>query len=132
MECPKSWRWRRWMSSPTIPIWYERFTLCHGHLKLNSTERAALQQSKELVEKVKRLLEAAIANSTPVHLTPGASGADDEHFFLDFETAILGSSASDYAHFAAKMRDEYGFMADLDYMQLRLKVISSSNQFRSH
>jgi len=78
---------------------------------------------KELMEKVRRLLEAAIANSTPVHLTPGASGADDEHFFLDFETAILGSSPSDYADFAVKMRDEYGFMPDVDYLQLRLKVL---------
>ena len=71
---------------------------------------------------VRKLLEAAIANSTPVHLTPGASGCDDEHFFLDFETAILGSSPSDYADYAAKMRDEYGFMPDRDYLQLRLKV----------
>ena len=79
-------------------------------------------QPKELIEKIRRLLGAAIANSTPVHLTAGASGSDDEHFFLDFETAILGSAPSDYADFAAKMRDEYGFMPDLDYLQLRLKV----------
>jgi len=78
---------------------------------------------KELIEKIRRLLGAAIANSTPVHLTAGASGSDDEHFFLDFETAILGSAPSDYADFAAKMRDEYGFMPDLDYLQLRLKVL---------
>ncbi len=69
-----------------------------------------------------RLIEAAIANSTPVHLTEDAYGSDDLHYFLDFDTAVLGSSASDYADYAARMRDEYGFMSDHDYTQLRLKV----------
>ena len=87
-------------------------------------------QSSELGEEVTRLIEAAIANSTPVHLTQDAYGSDDLHFFLDFDTAVLGSSASDYADYAARMRDEYGFMSDHDYTQLRLKVNLNHFNFR--
>ncbi len=80
-----------------------------------------LQPAEEVAE-VRRLIEAAVANSTPAHLSRDAYGTEDGHFFLDINTAVLGADAGDYGDYAARMRDEYGFMSDADYAQLRLKV----------
>lgn len=79
--------------------------------------------AEALMGRVRLLLTAAMANSTPVHLDAGgAYGCDDEHFFLDLETSVMGACPADYADYAARMRDEYGFMTQAGYTQLRLKV----------
>ena len=81
-------------------------------------------QIPELIDELKELIEAALINSTPVHLTPNATGSSDVHYFLDIEMATLGSSPSDYADYFdyLKMKEENGFSSDYDYFQLRLKV----------
>nr|SVE89711.1 EOG090X00VK [Daphnia sinensis] len=77
----------------------------------------------ELVSDLRKLIEAALINSTPVHLTPNATGTSDVHYFLDIEMATLGSSSSEYDDTLAMMRNEYGCTSDDDYFELRLKVL---------
>lgn len=79
-------------------------------------------QAPEVVSDLRKLTEAALINSTPVHLTPNATGTSDVHYFLDIEMATLGSSSSEYADTLAMMRNEYGCTSDDDYFELRLKV----------
>lgn len=81
-----------------------------------------LLQIPELISDLRELIEAALINSTPVHLTPDAVGSGDVHYFLDIDMAVLGSSSSEYAETLTMMREEYGFTSDVDYFELRLKV----------
>jgi predicted metal-dependent HD superfamily phosphohydrolase len=83
-------------------------------------------QTPKLISDLKELIEAALINSTPVHLTPNAVGTDDVHYILDIEMAVLGSSRNEYADTLVMMRDEYGFTSDSDYFELRLKVLRTS------
>lgn len=101
---------------------------CHGIAEESTLSTLAefaadSQLPAEEVAEVRRLIEAAVANSTPAHLSRDAYGTEDGHFFLDINTAVLGADAGDYGDYAARMRDEYGFMSDADYAQLRLKVL---------
>lgn len=77
-----------------------------------------------MIPELRELIDASLINSTPIHLTPNATGTGDVHYFLDIEMAVLGSCPSEYAeHFDySKMKDEYGFSTDHDFFQLRLKV----------
>lgn len=88
-------------------------------------------QDETFIADLRKILETALASSTPANLTPGAFGSDDEHYFLDIEMAVLGSPPADYAeHFdPTKMRDEYGMNSDDEYLKLRLKAIYYKTQF---
>nr|SVE75584.1 EOG090X00VK [Daphnia hispanica] len=77
----------------------------------------------EVVSDLRELTEASLINSTPVHLTPSATGTSDVHYFLDIEMATLGSSPGEYADTLVMMRSEYGCTSDDDYFELRLKVL---------
>ena len=79
----------------------------------------------DVVRDLRELIEAALINSTPVHLTPNAIGTSDVHYFLDLEMAMLGSSPSEYAEQFndLKMKEEYGFSSDNEFFRLRLKVM---------
>nr|SVE73385.1 EOG090X00VK [Daphnia atkinsoni] len=77
----------------------------------------------ELISDLRELTEAALINSTPVHLTPNATGTGDVHYFLDIEMATLGSSPGEYAETLVMMRNEYGCTSDDDYFELRIKVL---------
>lgn len=81
-----------------------------------------LFQVSEVVSDLRELTEAALINSTPVHLTPNVTGTGDVHYFLDIEMATLGGSPGEYAKTLVMMRNEYGCTSDDDYFELRIKV----------
>lgn len=49
-------------------------------------------------------------------------GRDDKHYFLDIDMAVLGASAEEYNQYTRKVREEYSFLSDEFYKNLRLKV----------
>lgn len=57
-------------------------------------------------------------------------GRDDKHYFLDIDMAILGAPADEYNSHAKQVREEYSFLPDDVYKNLRLKV--SSSMFRGN
>lgn len=67
-------------------------------------------------------MECAALNSTPAHLTANDFGNEDVHYFLDFDSKILGSCDIEYADYVAKIREDYNFLPDNEYFSLRLKV----------
>lgn len=120
MVCLKNRCLKSFKSSTLTPIW--RYYL---HVYTRKFVITILQFQEESFDaNLRTILETALASSTPANLTPGAYGSDDEHYFLDIEMAVLGSSPADYAeHFdPTKMRDEYGMNSDDEYLKLRLKV----------
>ncbi|XP_032795538.1 uncharacterized protein LOC116931937 isoform X1 [Daphnia magna] len=106
---------------PRIPGISEELTLATLEEFIMDAEQAVVVP--EVVSDLRKLTEAALINSTPVHLTPNATGTSDVHYFLDIEMATLGSSSSEYADTLAMMRNEYGCTSDDDYFELRLKVL---------
>ncbi|XP_046647825.1 uncharacterized protein LOC124337857 [Daphnia pulicaria] len=104
---------------PRLPGISEELTLATLEEFIADAEQAI----PELISDLRELIEAALINSTPVHLTPDAVGSGDVHYFLDIDMAVLGSSSSEYAETLTMMREEYGFTSDVDYFELRLKVL---------
>lgn len=75
-----------------------------------------------LCQEVVRLLEATGTNITEEHMANNLYGTDDKHYFLDIDMVILGASAEEYSLYTKRVRDEYSFLADEFYKNLRLKV----------
>lgn len=49
-------------------------------------------------------------------------GREDKHYFLDIDMAILGAPSEEYNSYTRKVREEYSFLTDEFYKNLRLKV----------
>lgn len=49
-------------------------------------------------------------------------GTDDKHYFLDIDMAVLGASPEEYNQYTKRVREEYSFLSDEFYKNLRLKV----------
>jgi len=52
-------------------------------------------------------------------------GSEDQHYFLDIDMAVLGSSPEHYSEYTAKVQQEYAFLPEATYRNLRLKVLQS-------
>lgn len=72
------------------------------------------------------LLEAADTSSTDEHKTDGAVGTEDKHYFLDLDMIVLGSSPEEYAAYADKVKQEYHFLPQPVYNDLRVKVTTTT------
>lgn len=81
-----------------------------------------MPQDSPLRLEVIALLQAAATNSTDEHKTDGVFGAEDLHYFLDIDMAVLGSEPAHYASYTGEVRKEYSFLPDAIYQSLRLKV----------
>jgi len=68
------------------------------------------------------LLKAATTHSTEEHKTGGAVGCEDRHYFLDIDMTPLGASPEEYEKYSTKVREEYSFLPDAMYRNLRLRV----------
>ena len=79
-------------------------------------------QESSLRTAVVDLLHAATTHSTDAHKTDGMYGSEDQHYFLDIDMAVLGSSPEHYSEYAAKVQQEYAFLPETTYRNLRLKV----------
>ncbi|KAG8297082.1 hypothetical protein J6590_043515 [Homalodisca vitripennis] len=75
-----------------------------------------------LYSEVLSLLEAADTSSTEEHKTDGAIGSEDRHYFLDLDMVVLGSEPEQYAAYAEKVKQEYHFLPQPVYNDLRVKV----------
>jgi len=49
-------------------------------------------------------------------------GSEDQHYFLDIDMAVLGSSPEHYSEYTTKVQQEYAFLPETTYRNLRLKV----------
>lgn len=76
----------------------------------------------DLCESVERLLEATGTNITEEHMANNLYGNDDKHYFLDIDMAVLGTPADEYNLYTKRVREEYAFLSDEFYKNLRLKV----------
>ncbi|KAK4323544.1 hypothetical protein Pmani_005776 [Petrolisthes manimaculis] len=83
------------------------------------------QQDSALATSVRTLLEAAVSNLTEAHMTQGGCGDQDTHYFLDFTTAVLGTSHQEYDHYTTKIQAEYIHLPTSAYTQLRLKMLKN-------
>lgn len=79
-------------------------------------------QDLELCQDVVRLLEATGTNITEEHMANNLYGKEDKHYFLDIDMAVLGASAEEYNLYTKRVREEYSFLSDEFYKNLRLKV----------
>lgn len=79
-------------------------------------------QESPLYTDVVNLLEAADTSSTEEHKTDGAIGNEDKHYFLDLDMVVLGSEPEQYADYAKKVKQEYQFLPQPVYNDLRVKV----------
>ncbi|XP_068241413.1 uncharacterized protein [Palaemon carinicauda] len=82
-------------------------------------------QDSPFVSAVRSLLEAAVSNLTDAHMTEGASGDEDAHYFLDFTMAVLGGPPAEYEQYTTKIQAEYIHLPTTAYNQLRLKILKS-------
>lgn len=69
-----------------------------------------------------QLLEATGTNITEEHMANNLYGRDDKHYFLDIDMAILGAPSEEYNSYTKQVREEYSFLTDEFYKNLRLKV----------
>ncbi|CAL4087924.1 unnamed protein product [Meganyctiphanes norvegica] len=74
---------------------------------------------------VRELLAASESNLTDAHMTEGAHGDQDVHYFLDMTMAVLGESAAVYQTYARKIQAEYSHLQTNSYLVLRSKVLKS-------
>lgn len=79
-------------------------------------------QNPTLCQDVVRLLEATGTNITEEHMANNLFGTDDKHYFLDIDMAILGSTPDEYSLYTKRVREEYSFLSNEFYKNLRLKV----------
>eukprot|EP00051_Salpingoeca_urceolata_P002821 m.53081 g.53081 ORF g.53081 m.53081 type:complete len:271 (+) comp12349_c0_seq2:101-913(+) len=84
---------------------------------------SALEGQGVDVGSVVDLILATKAHCTEVHRTAGALGADDVHWFLDFDMAVLGWPADAYQRYARQIRNEYQHVAWVDYCAKRPAVL---------
>jgi len=68
------------------------------------------------------LLKVGATNSTEEHKTEGCYGCEDKHYFLDVDMAILGMGPADYEKYTNHVREEYAFLDEETYKELRIKV----------
>jgi predicted metal-dependent HD superfamily phosphohydrolase len=68
------------------------------------------------------LIRLSATHSTDEHRNEHAYGSDDKHYFLDMDMAILGATPYEYTMYSRKIREEYSFLAETIYRQLRAKV----------
>lgn len=75
-----------------------------------------------MVDNVISLLKVGAINSTDEHKTEECYGCEDKHYFLDIDMAILGMGPADYEKYTNNIREEYAFLNDETYKELRVKV----------
>lgn len=75
-----------------------------------------------MCDNVISLLKVSATNSTEEHKTEGCYGCEDKHYFLDIDMAILGMGPADYEKYTNHVREEYAFLDDETYKELRIKV----------
>ncbi|XP_039300134.1 uncharacterized protein LOC111055422 isoform X2 [Nilaparvata lugens] len=86
----------------------------------------AIKSESELYKSVVSLLESVDTHSTDEHKTGGVFGAEDGHYFLDLDMAVLGGDSEYYAtEYATNIQAEYDFLPEPMYKGLRLKVLQS-------
>ncbi|GAB6019588.1 hypothetical protein CHUAL_001157 [Chamberlinius hualienensis] len=88
-------------------------------------KEAGIHEGSDLYEEVTRLISLTTTHLTEEHKQNGVYGDGDEHYFLDFDMAILGSQISDYDEYAEKIKEEYSFLPEKTYNDLRSKVLKS-------
>ncbi|XP_050424166.1 uncharacterized protein LOC126835543 isoform X2 [Adelges cooleyi] len=88
-------------------------------------DESKLSTDSTLCDDVIALLKVASTNSTDEHKTEGCYGFDDKHYFLDIDMVILGMGPSDYDKYTNYVREEYDFIDDKTYKELRVKVLES-------
>lgn len=49
-------------------------------------------------------------------------GTEDKHYFLDIDMAVLGAPSDDYNLYTKRVREEYAFLSNEYFRNLRLKV----------
>jgi len=79
-------------------------------------------QDTVLCDNVISLLKVGATNSTEEHKTEGCYGCEDKHYFLDVDMAILGMGPADYEKYTNHVREEYAFLDEETYKELRIKV----------
>ncbi len=82
------------------------------------------EKDPNLCQDVVRLLEATGTNITEEHMANHLYGTDDKHYFLDIDMAVLGAPAEEYNLYTKHVREEYSFLSNEFYKNLRLKVSS--------
>lgn len=70
-------------------------------------------------------------NSTEEHKTEGCYGCEDKHYFLDIDMAILGTGPLDYEKYTIHVREEYVFLDNETYKELRIKVSYNDERFNA-
>lgn len=83
------------------------------------------QQESVVSVSVRELLAASESNLTDAHMTEGAHGSSDVHYFLDMTMAVLGESSAVYQTYARKIQAEYSHLPTNSYLVLRAKVLKS-------
>eukprot|EP00118_Oscarella_pearsei_P027429 m.1214 g.1214 ORF g.1214 m.1214 type:complete len:221 (+) comp5895_c0_seq1:156-818(+) len=74
--------------------------------------------------KIKELILQTKCHSTEVnHASSSTYGTQDEHYFLDFDMAILGSPEEDYLKYANQIRKEYSHVPAEAYCTGRCQVL---------
>ncbi|XP_046387760.1 uncharacterized protein LOC124157238 isoform X3 [Ischnura elegans] len=74
---------------------------------------------------VTHLLKSSATHITEEHKTEEAYGTEDEHYFLDLDMVVLGSPPTMYDEYVQQVRQEYTFLPDKSYSNLRLKVLQT-------
>jgi predicted metal-dependent HD superfamily phosphohydrolase len=81
---------------------------------------AEINLSKSIVTPVSEYIERTITHTLPAtDVAPGS----DLCLFLDFDLEVLSRNATDYASYAANIRQEYSSYSDIEYWQGRIKVL---------
>lgn len=83
------------------------------------------QQDSAVAGAVRSLLEASVNSLTEAHMVEGGAGTEDLHYFLDFTTGVLGSSAQEYQQYTTKIQAEYVHLPTVAFNQLRLKMLKN-------
>lgn len=89
------------------------------------SEESKLNIDTVLCDNVISLLKVGATNSTEEHKTEGCYGCEDKHYFLDVDMAILGMGPADYEKYTNHVREEYAFLDEETYKELRIKVLEN-------
>ncbi|CAG2119251.1 unnamed protein product [Medioppia subpectinata] len=88
-------------------------------------KEADINDTNPIYTEVIELILLTKTHLTEEHKSETLFGTQDIHYFLDFDLSYLGSDSDNYTLYALSIRNEYDFMSETVYKQIRAKVLKS-------